>query len=56
MRVAEKLDWKELIAFANEKLFGLVNTIIDETLTYISELLTLTKRDRKQMNIFERKV
>ena len=25
-------------------------------LTYASETLTLTKRDRKQLNIFERKV
>ena len=27
-----------------------------ETLTYASETWTLTKRDRKQLNIFERKV
>jgi hypothetical protein len=32
------------------------NTIIDKTLTYASENPTLTKRDRKQLNIFERKV
>jgi hypothetical protein len=32
------------------------NTIIDKTLTYASETSTLTKRDRKQLNIFERKV
>jgi hypothetical protein len=32
------------------------NTIIDKTLTYASETWTLTKRDRKQLNIFERKV
>ena len=32
------------------------NTIIHKTLTYASETLTLTKRDRKQLNIFERKV
>jgi len=30
----------------------LKNTIIDETLTYTSETWILTKRDRKQMNIF----
>jgi hypothetical protein len=30
--------------------------IIDKTLTYASETWTLTKRDRKQLNIFERKV
>ena len=34
----------------------LKNTIIDKTLTYASETWILTKRDRKQMNIFERKV
>jgi cyanophycinase-like exopeptidase len=32
------------------------NTIIDKTLTYASESWTLIKRDRKQLNIFERKV
>jgi hypothetical protein len=34
----------------------LKNTIIDKMLTHASETLTLTKRDRKQLNIFERKV
>ena len=34
----------------------LKNTIINKTLTYASETWTLTKRDRKQLNIFERKV
>ena len=34
----------------------LKNTIIDKTLTYASETWTLTKRDRKQLNIFERQV
>ena len=34
----------------------LKNTIIDKTLTYASETWTLTMRERKQMNIFERKV
>ena len=34
----------------------LKNTIIDKTLTYASETLTLTKRDRKQLNVFEREV
>ena len=34
----------------------LMNTIINKTLTYGSETWTLTKRDRKQLNIFERKV
>jgi hypothetical protein len=31
-------------------------TIIDKTLTLASETSTLTNRDRKQLNIFERKV
>ena len=34
----------------------LKNIIIDKTLTYVSETWILTKRDRKQMKIFERKV
>jgi hypothetical protein len=34
----------------------LKNTIIDKTLTYASETWILTKTDRKQLNIFERKV
>jgi hypothetical protein len=34
----------------------LKNTVVDRTLTCSSETLTLTKRDRKQVNIFERKV
>ena len=34
----------------------LKNTIIDKTLTYALETSTLTKIDRKQLNIFERKV
>jgi hypothetical protein len=28
----------------------------DKTLTYASETVTLTNRDRKQLNVFERKV
>jgi hypothetical protein len=32
------------------------STIIDKTLTYASETWMLTKRDRGQLNIFERKV
>ena len=32
------------------------NTIIDKVLTYASETGTLTKRDRKPLNVFERKV
>jgi hypothetical protein len=34
----------------------LKNIIIDKTLTYASETWILTERDRKQINIFERKV
>ena len=34
----------------------LKNTIIDKTLTYASETRILTNRDRKQTNIFEKKV
>jgi len=34
----------------------LKNTIIDKVLTSASETWTLTKRDRKQLNVFERKV
>jgi hypothetical protein len=34
----------------------LKNTIIDRTVTYASETWTLTKTDRKQLNVFERKV
>jgi hypothetical protein len=34
----------------------LKNTIIHKTLTNPSEISTLTKRDKKQLNIFERKV
>ena len=36
--------------------FILKNTIIDRTLTYASEIWILTERDRKKINIFERKV
>jgi len=32
------------------------NTTIDKTLTYASEIWILTKRDRTQLNIFEKKV
>jgi len=34
----------------------LKNTIIDKTLTYASETWILTETDRRQINIFERKV
>jgi hypothetical protein len=32
------------------------NTVTNKTLSYSSEIWILTKRERKQMNIFERKV
>jgi len=32
------------------------NAIVDIMLTYASETWILTKRDRKQLNIFERKL
>jgi len=34
----------------------LKDTIIDKVLTYASETWPLTKRDRKQLNVFERKM
>jgi len=34
----------------------LKNTILDKTLTYASETWTLRKKDRKHLNIFERKL
>jgi hypothetical protein len=40
-----------LISFMNYVL-----TIVDKMLTYASETWTLTKRDRKQMNIFEKRL
>jgi hypothetical protein len=47
--------------FLNKKIsrklkLKLKNTIIDKTLTYVSETWTLTMRDREQLNIFKRKV
>jgi hypothetical protein len=32
------------------------NIVMDKTLTFLLETSSLTKRDRKQLNIFERKV
>ena len=42
--------------FAKKLKLRLKNTIIDKTLTYASETSTLTERDRKKLNVFERKV
>jgi hypothetical protein len=41
---------------SNKLKLRLKNTIIDKTLTHASASWILTKRDRKQMNIHERKV
>jgi hypothetical protein len=41
---------------SNKLKLRLNNTIIDKALTYASETWILTKRERKQMNIFERKL
>jgi len=40
------------VVSGNKIKLRLKNTIIDKTLTYASETWTLTKRDRKQLNIF----
>ena len=41
---------------SNKLKLRLQNTIIDTTLTYVSENWTLTKRDGKQLKTFEKKV
>jgi hypothetical protein len=41
---------------SNKLKLRLKNTVIDKMLTYASETWTITKRDRKQLNVFERKV
>ena len=61
MRNADNTYSMLQISFKNKNIskklkLRLKNTIIDKTLTYASETWTLTKRDRKQLNIFERKV
>jgi hypothetical protein len=58
---ANKTYFMLQIFFRNENISRklkliLKNTIIDKMLTYASETSTLTKRDRNQLNIFERKV
>ena len=40
----------------SKKLKLILKNTIDKTLTYALETSTLTKRDRKQLNIFEKKV
>jgi hypothetical protein len=61
IKIATKTYFKLQNFFLNKNLskklkLRLKNTIIDKTLTYASETWTVTKRDRKQLNIFERKV
>jgi len=46
----------KIINISKKLKLRLKNTIIDKTLTYASETWIPTKRDGKQMNIFERKV
>ena len=41
---------------SDELKLRLKNTLRDKALTYVSETWILTKRDRKKVNIFERKV
>jgi hypothetical protein len=43
-------------SISNKLKLRLKNTIIDKMLTYASETWTLTKKGRKQLNTFERKV
>ena len=44
------------VRFVGKLKLRLKNTIRDKTLTYASENWTRTKRERKQLNFFERKV
>ena len=46
----------EIKEYLKKLKFKLKNTIKDKMLTHASETETLTERDRKQLNIFERKV
>jgi hypothetical protein len=48
-------NFLEIKIYLKKLKLGPKNTIIDKTLTYVSETWILTKRERKQMNIFERK-
>ena len=49
-------NFLEMKIYLKKLKLRLKNTIIDKTLTYASETWILTKRDRKQINVFERKV
>jgi hypothetical protein len=64
--VQERIKYANKTYFMLQKLFknknisrklklSLKNTIIDKTLTYASETWTLTKRDRKQLNVLKGK-
>jgi hypothetical protein len=58
---ADKTYFMLLNLFKNKNItkklkFLLKNIIIDKTLTYASETSTLTERDGKPLNIFERRV
>jgi hypothetical protein len=51
------LSYREIRCNSTSKLnLRLKNTIIDKTLTYTSDTWIITQKDRKQINIFERKV
>ena len=56
--VTKKQNTSLLGLYSNcqEQISSCRNTAIHKTLTYASETWILTKRDRKQINIFERKV
>jgi hypothetical protein len=45
-----------VVLLSPELKWRLKNTTIDKTITYTSVTWTLTKRDTKQLNVFERKV
>jgi hypothetical protein len=49
-------NFLEIKMYLKKLKLRLKNTIIYKTLTYASETWILTKRDRKQINIFERKL
>src|SRR5215510_10881738 len=55
MHYFSNLFWYRTLHIKEIKL-RLKHTIIDKTLTYASETWILTKRERKQLNVFERKV
>jgi hypothetical protein len=56
MIVERKNSLKQNRNISKKLKLKLKNTVIDQTFTYASETWILAKRDRKHMNIFERKV